>query len=191
MNYLNLSNFGTNWKSWLIAFLWGLFEGLFFFIIPDIYLSFIALFSFRGGIVCLGFTLLGSLVSATIIFSLSPFVGDFFHKILLIIPGVSDSMINTVSIGLQNHGVRSLVEGPLSGIPYKIYSVEAAIQHLPFFQYILWSIPARLERMLPVTILTFILGYFFRKNIEKNVKFWVAGFIILWIFIYIKYFLSL
>lgn len=191
MNYTDISNFGKTKLGWFIAFLWGLAEGLVFFIVPDLYLSFIALFTFTGGIISLGFALLGSLISAVLIFSLAPYFGAYYHNILVAIPGISESMVGKVAAGLSTHGIRDIISGPFSGIPYKIYSVEAVSQHFPLIQYLIWSIPARLERMLPVTILGLILGYFFKRHIQKHPKIWIAGFIVLWIFIYINYYRSL
>lgn len=191
MNYAAIANFGKRKLSWFIAFVWGLAEGLTFFIVPDVYLSFIALFTLTGGIIGLGFALLGSLISAALIFSLTPYFGFYYHDILVSIPGISESMVGQVVAGLNAHGIVDIISGPFSGIPYKIYSMEAALQHFPLLQYLIWSIPARLERMLPITLLGMILGYFFKRHIQKRPKIWIAGFIFLWILIYINYYRSL
>ena len=50
------------------GFWWGLVEGLVFFIIPDVYISFATLFSLRAGAVAWLFSILGSLVAVGIIF---------------------------------------------------------------------------------------------------------------------------
>lgn len=191
MHYTALAQFGKSKLGKAIAFIWGLAEGLLFFVVPDVYLSFVGLFTVTGGLVSVAYALLGSLCSAVVIYLLAPLFGGAYHKILLAIPGISESMIQTVATGLQQHGAQNLIAGPLSGIPYKIYSVEAVLQHLPVAPFLLWSIPARLERMLLVTLVALVLGYIFRKNIQKYTTHWIVGFILLWVFIYIRYYYSL
>lgn len=191
MSYDDIAKFGKTKASHYIAFFWGLAEGLLFFVVPDVYLSFIGLFTLAGGVASVGFALLGSLVSAVLVFLLAPYFGNSYSHILTNIPGVSGSMVDKVAAGLHNYGITNILSGPLGGVPYKIYSAEAALQHLPLIPYLLWSIPARLERMLPVTLVALILGYFFKNNIRKYTKFWIIGFTVVWILIYINYYHSL
>lgn len=191
MHYTALAQFGKSKYGKSLAFMWGLAEGLLFFVVPDVYLSFIALFSVTGGLVSVAYALLGSLCSAVIVYALAPFMGGMYHTILLAIPGISEAMLRTVTTGLAQHGVQNIIAGPFSGIPYKIYSVEAALQHLPIGSFLLWSIPARLERMLPVTLVALVLGYVFQKNIKKYTTYWILGFLLVWALIYIQYYYSL
>ncbi len=45
------------------GFWWGLAEGLFFFIVPDVYISFAALFSLKAGAVAWMFSIAGSMIA--------------------------------------------------------------------------------------------------------------------------------
>ena len=191
MDYKTLENFANSRKSKLIAFVWGLLEGLVFFIVPDVFLSFVALFAITGALWGLFWATIGSLVSACIIFVMAPVFGGSYISILHSIPGISTTMISKVEIAMQSGGVMSILAGPLSGIPYKIYTVIAVHEQVPFLQYLFWSIPARLERMLPVTLLALLLGYIFRKSVKKFSSRWILGLLICWILIYINYYRSL
>ena len=55
------------WVLWL-AFFWGLAEATLFFIVPDVLLTLVALFSFRRSARVLACILLGALAGGTIMF---------------------------------------------------------------------------------------------------------------------------
>ena len=191
MNYAVFARFGKTKTALVIAFLWGLAEGLVFFVVPDVYVGFVAIFSASAGLSALVFSVIGSLVSAVVVFLVTPLLGKNLNHLLLHIPGISEKMIQGVVHALQTNGFLSLINAPLSGVPYKIYSVNAALQHFPLFQYLLWSIPSRLERILPVTIVALILGRLFKKNILAFTTIWIVGYALLWVIIYIFYYHSL
>jgi hypothetical protein len=189
--YDSIVRFSRTKSNWVIAFLWGLAEGVFFFIVPDVYLGFVALFSIGGGLGAMAFSVIGSLVGAGAMFALVSLYGASLNNFLVHIPGITQTMVQKVSVGLDASGLKSLLMGPLNGIPYKIYSVNAALQHFSLSDFLLWSIPARLERILPVTIFALILGLVFRKSIKKNPKYWVIGYLATWVLIYIFYYTHL
>jgi len=55
------------WSLWA-GFAWGFAEATLFFIVPDLLLTFIALYSFRRSVKVLAFILLGALVGGTLMF---------------------------------------------------------------------------------------------------------------------------
>lgn len=191
MIYNSILHFSQTKLNWFVAFSWGLFEGLFFFIVPDVYIAFISLFSIRAGISAALFSILGSLFSAAFVFYLAPLWGESLNDLLLKIPGISPSMVNEVSYKLTNKGLLSLIDAPLNGVPYKVYSVNAALNNYSLTRYLLWSIPSRLERILPVTLLAAVLGVVFKKSIRKWTKFYLFGYILFWLTIYSLYYIYL
>lgn len=189
MLYDSILHFSKTKLNWLIAFIWGLAEGLFFFIVPDVYIAFVSLFNPRGGIFAALSSVAGSLISAVIVFSLFSTLGESLSAVLLKIPGISPAMISHVSLDLSNKGLVSLIDAPLNGIPYKVYSVNAALENFSLNYYLLWSIPSRLERILPVTLVAAVLGTLFKRSLCKRTKFWLVGYTLFWLTIYTLYYL--
>jgi hypothetical protein len=170
------------------AFLWGLFEGTIFFLVPDVLTTLMGLFRFRKAMLAMVISVAGSLVSAIVMYLLVVRLGQstMIHFIGNI-PFVSDRMISSVSEQLSNSGAVALVQAPWQGFPYKIYSVIAAGQGLPIWSYLLWTIPSRLERLLPTTILAGILGVVFHGSIRKRTIIWWGIYLTIWILIYAFY----
>jgi len=191
MKYNTLATFAKSRSAWIISFVWGLAEGLVFFIIPDVFLGFVALLSISGGMIALWAALAGSLVSAIIIFAGVSYFGSAYESILTAIPGISTEMIAQVSINIQTYGLSALIKAPLEGVPYKIYSVHAAKEGFSLIEYLLWSIPSRLERTLPVTLIALAVGFACQKNIKGHTNRWVLGYIVFWTGIYVFYYFSL
>jgi hypothetical protein len=78
----------------LISFIWGLFEGIFFFIVPDVLVMYIAMYNIKKGIYSLVSTIVGSLVSAVIMFHLAARYA--INGFLVKIPLIDQTMIDTV-----------------------------------------------------------------------------------------------
>jgi len=191
MNYNNFQNFSTKRISWLISYLWGLAEGLVFFIIPDVYIAFIALFSISGGLYAILFSVLGSLTAGIIMFLIVSRVDDNINTFLDKIPAISNSMIYQVSENLSNKGLIEMVTAPLNGIPYKIYAAQAALNESSLFEFLFWTVPARLLRILPVTIVALVVSFLLKKYIKKYTTFFVFSYLIVWVIIYIFYFTNI
>jgi hypothetical protein len=188
MEYTKIRNFSRSRFSYAIAFLWGLCEGLFFFIVPDVYIGFIAIFSGIGGLTALLFALAGSLCSIPIIYVLNAHFGSSLVAWLFLIPGIHRPMALNVWQALQLHGASAVVLGPWSGIPFKIYSVLAAQLSIPIGEYLLWSIPARIERTILVLAIGMALGWIFRRRIQKYPRIAIGIYAAIWTLIYIFYF---
>lgn len=186
--YERLKNFSISKISFFISFIWGLAEGIFFFIVPDVYIGFASLLNSKSGILSLFFALFGSLLSAVVVFLLQGFFGNRISALLLYIPGIKESMMVKVAADLTAQGFSALVTGPVFGIPYKVYSTVAAQLKFPLITYLLWSIPSRLERMILVCIAGIVLGKVFRKKLVKHPILALLCYLILWIGIYVEYF---
>jgi hypothetical protein len=89
------------------GFWWGLAEGVVFFIVPDVYISFAALFSLRAGAIALAASIAGSLVAVVAIRVLMELPGLDFLGLLDSIPGISGGLIQ-----------RAAEETRAQGLPY-------------------------------------------------------------------------
>jgi hypothetical protein len=63
-------------------------------------------------------------------------------------PGFRATMMAKAAGYLEADGARGLLLGPESGLPYRVFVVEAYRLGIPLRQILLWTPPARLERIL-------------------------------------------
>lgn len=137
------------------AFLWGFAEASFFFVVPDLYLSFLATAKDRRlGLKGALAALLGALAGGAVIYlwaSASPALAAAFIEA---VPAISPEMLQEVTRDLSERGLSSLFLGAMTGVPYKVYALQAAGLSLPLESFLLVTLPARLFRWLPVIFLT-------------------------------------
>jgi hypothetical protein len=65
-----------------------------------------------------------------------------------VFPGFRATMMARASGYLEADGARGLLSGPQSGLPYRVFVVEAYQAGIPLSRILLWTPPARLERIL-------------------------------------------
>lgn len=138
----------------IIALLWGIAEATFFFIVPDVWLTFMAKSDLKKGIIGSIYSLFGSLIGGTIMYYLG---AQYFNKILYLVenvPAINEEMIAMVNNQLIDNGVISILLGPLKGIPYKIFAIHSSNLGITFVSFLLISIPARWIRFVLVAILS-------------------------------------
>ena len=137
-----------------LAALWGLAEATLFFIVPDVFLSWIALRSFKRAMWACLWALLGALIGGAFIWYMGLVNADALRAVFTSIPAINEGMMNNVRDQLQNSGLVALFIGPLVGTPYKLYALEAAQLGYGLFIFLSISIPARLMRIIIVTIVS-------------------------------------
>ena len=140
------------------AFAWGLAEATLFFIVPDVLLSWLALHGYKQALVACLYALSGALLGGVMIWLLGQVDAEAGRALLAAIPGIDDVLIADVRSQLENAGLISLVQGPLSGTPYKIYALESGSLNYGLAIFVLVSIPARLVRFVVVAVVVGMLG---------------------------------
>ncbi|HET8891826.1 MAG TPA: hypothetical protein VFQ41_23205 [Candidatus Angelobacter sp.] len=168
------------------GFAWGFAEATLFFIVPDVLLTLVALFSFPRSARVLVCILLGALAGGTIMFSLGAKDPAQARQVVLRVPFVSQVMFDKTQISFQRDGIWALTKGPGNGIPYKVYCVQShKYSRTPLF--LLVSLLARLERFVLFWLIAAALGSFFRKYILRQPKVAVAVHACIWIVGYAWY----
>lgn len=178
-------------SSWvaMLGLLWGFAEATVFFIVPDVLLGAVALFAPRAAPRVLAFTLAGALAGGALTYGVSSELDPSRSEAVLErVPTVNDSAIHRVEREMRRDGPRSIVYGPLRmGTPYKLYARAAAVEDEAFSSFFLWSIPGRLERMLPVTLLAAVVGFLARSRIARRPRAALAFYGTLWLAVYVVY----
>jgi len=168
---------------------WGFAEATLFFIVPDVLLGAVALFAPRAAPRLLAFTLAGALAGGTLTYGVATELRPSQSEAVLDgVPTVKDSAIHRVEREMRNEWPRSIVYGPLRmGTPYKLYARAAAVEDESLSSFFLWSIPGRLERMLPVTLAAALVGLFARRRIARRPRAVLASYGVLWLTVYVVY----
>jgi membrane protein YqaA with SNARE-associated domain len=131
----------------------------------------------------------GAILGGAGMYALAAHNAEALIQVLTHVPLISPAMVQTVGGQLQDNGLMAMVTGPLEGIPYKVFAVQAGAHHLSLPLFLLMTIVARLERFLPVVVLCAVAGTVFRKIIMRYTPFVVGAYALLWIGIYVFYYL--
>jgi len=107
---------------------------------------------------------------------------------VLRVPFVSAAMFDRTGRGFQQAGIWELTKAAASGIPYKVFCVQASrYAGLPSFLVV--SLLARLERFALFWLIAGAIGAVFDRNIRRQPKvamaihalIWIAGYTWYWV----------
>lgn len=181
------------WRAWLVgrgglwaAFGWGWAEGTLFFIMPDLIITLTALFSFRAAMRQTLAVVAGALVAGTMMFFWAANEPARAESAVLSVPFVRPAMVERVRADYAARGAMAPMLGPMSGIPYKLYAVEAP-GRVGIGTFLLVSVPARLERLVSTLALFAVAGWIFRRSIAAHPNKAVVAHAVYWIAIYAVY----
>lgn len=170
----------------IAAALWGFAEATFFFLVPDVILTAIAILDWKLALAACLAGVVGALVGGALMFRRGRDCHERTQAFLLRMPGISTAMLERVRDEVARRRFIAILTGPLSGTPYKAYAVEAGRQRLHFGGFLLITIPARLVRFVLVTAAAAWLAHVAFPTMSTTWKFaiWVAG----WTAFYAWYF---
>lgn len=185
------------WANWLtgrpgiaLAFLWGFAEGTLFFILPDVPLSLAAMFRPRRALLHVAAIIAGAVLAGAVMFSWSASgwsaYGPTARQAVAHVPLVTPAMFERAESDYRQFGIWAASWGPVRGIPYKVYAVEAP-EHSSLWPFLLVTIPARLWRLLVVWLGFAGTGMLLRKLGRDSVApavhalFWVGVYAIYWV----------
>jgi membrane protein YqaA with SNARE-associated domain len=173
----------------VIGFAWGLAEATLFFIVPDVWIGWVALVARRAAWAVLVCTLAGALVGGALTYTVATTTAPATSaSILDSVPTVDRDAIERVSSETEEHGPRSVVYGPLRmGTPYKLYARAAGVQEESLASFLFWSIPGRLERFLPLTAIAILAGLALRRWIGARPRTALSLYAAIWTAFYAVY----
>jgi hypothetical protein len=171
----------------LAGFWWGFAEGVFFFIVPDVYVTFAALFSLRSGAVAWVASIAGSLTGVVTVYLLVA-LGANYVPFLDLIPGISQHMLFAVGAQLGTEGLPYTPLLILGGVPLKVYAGVAATVGIGLGPMLLWTVFARIVRIAPTFALVVATRMLFRRSIEARSVAWCALLVCVWVAFYVFYF---
>ena len=174
----------TRWPGTALAFLWGFAEGTLFFILPDVPLSFVSLFRPRRALVHMAAIVAGAVLAGAVMFTWSAHTPGA-RSAVAHVPAVSSAMFEHADRDFKQYGIWGASLGPLRGIPFKVYAVEAPA-HSALWPFLLVTIPARLWRLVVVWLGFAGTGALLRKlgraglGPALHAVFWIVTYAIYW-----------
>lgn len=166
-----------------IAFLWGAAEASVFFIVPDLWISFVAMR--RGAIAGLRAAFLaaaGAVCGGVILWHLTLADPTAVAAFLIALPGIDAAMRAEVSDAMATGWFSAIFAGGVSGIPYKLFVAEAAMRAIDPALFFAVSVLARLLRFLAVGWLAAVVSA--KLPTRWRVPVWAA----FWLALYAGYF---
>jgi hypothetical protein len=173
------------------GFWWGFAEGLCFFIVPDVYVSFAALFSLRAGLAAWAASIVGSLAGVVTIYVLIVVLGMDYVRFLDVVPGISAGMLFRVSAGLSAGDLPHTPLLILGGVPLKVYVGIAFFLGFGLVPVLVWTVFARIVRIAPVFAITAAVRLVFRRSVDARPAFWTAVLGAVWFGFYVFYFIRM
>ena len=173
------------------GFWWGFAEGVVFFIVPDVYISFAALFALRTGTVAWLFSIAGSVAAIPVIYLVMAMLGLDYLAFLRLLPGISNALINRVEGVLAAEGLPCAPFLVLGGVPLKLYAALAFSLGLSLGSVLLWTVFARIVRIAPTFAAVAATRLLFRRQIDTHASAWFAGLSLFWLVFYVFYFIRM
>ena len=138
-----------------LCFAWGFFEAFLFPIIPEFALAPLAFVAPSRTPLLVAATVSGSVVGGAIAYLMSlTAVGSLLLEHAWL---VTDPMRESAGAWLQAEGARSLEHQPLSGIPYKVFGLQAGT-HSDIASFVFMSALVRGARMIVVALIAALTG---------------------------------
>lgn len=170
----------------LIAAIWGVAEATLFFIVPDVLMSAVALKDLRRALVVCVWALLGALSGGLLMYLWGAADHEAATAVVERVPAISSELLEEVGRSLSEHGLTAILLGPLFGIPYKAFAINASAAGIPLLAFVLISIPARLVRFVLVTTMVHLIARLLSRYWPESRIYAVFG--MAWVAFYAAYF---
>ena len=178
----------NNRAAKIIGFVWGYAEGGIFFLVPDIYITFATLFSFKSGYRAWGYSIAGSTLAVLTIYAVMGYTSIPYFEVLANTPGISSEMISGVTNELKRQGVPYTPLLIVGGIPLKVYSASAFALGFPLLNVLAWTLFSRIVRIAPVFFLVAAVSRLLKRRIENRPALFLGVLSLAWILFYAYYF---
>lgn len=173
---------------WIIgALLWGAAEATVFFIVPDVLLTLAALrLGWKRGLML-------AVVAAFAAALAGVFMWEWGHNdiataqfVMLLVPAVGNDLLQRAAAEMSAAWPLHLVTGGMTGVPYKLYAVEAGALDIEMFSFAVMSFAARFIRFAITVSLAAAAGRL--GNAIGQPRWIYVGWAAAWIAIYAVYF---
>lgn len=170
----------------LIAGLWGFAEATFFFLIPDVFLSLVALLLWPRTWKHVLSAIVGAVLGGALLFHLAAADQQRTRLAVARVPFIREYMFTKVDDGFRSQGLYALLSGSIGGIPYKLYAVEAP-RFTQESRFLLATPPARAVRFLLVWSAFGLIAAWLRARLALRTVHLLWIYSLVWIVVYAFY----
>jgi membrane protein YqaA with SNARE-associated domain len=169
-------------RFWIVPFAWGLSEAMFFFFVPDVWLTWLVFTTqertkLRIALLC---ALTGAIIGGLLMYEFGSHASyEQAASWLAHIPGIHRNLVDQVGEQVRQGGAGSVFTGILKGVPYKIYATQWGVNKGSIWLWVGVSILARGGRFLFSMLIARLIS-------RTRARFFI--FFVFWISFYILYF---
>lgn len=171
------------------AALWGFAEATLFFTVPDVLLTLaVVKLGLRPALRLSLITLAGALIGGTVMFAWGHYDLDGARRAVDAVPLISRAMIESAGAQLQQPDwMLNMIGGALSGLPYKVYAVEASASSLSLPLFLAGSAVIRMVRwIMTICFAALVMAGLRRAGLERlGTPLWL----ILWVAFYVMFYM--
>ena len=173
---------------WIIAAAgWGVAEATVFFVVPDVLLTFAVMrFGMRAGLRLAIVAAAAASITGVFMWLWSSHDPEGARNVMLTVPAIGPDLLERARNEIASSWPWHLFTGAMTGVPYKLYAVEAGAAHINPLLFALVSFPARLTRFV-LTVLAAELGREILIKMHRlQWRYWLWG--AAWVATYAIYF---
>jgi membrane protein YqaA with SNARE-associated domain len=171
------------WRA--IALAWGFAEATLFFVIPDVWITRVALRSRREALLATAFAVAGAMAGGVLVYLWGARDPAAVRATFDALPAISPGLVDSIAARWQQLGVWAPLVGAFSGVPYKLYAAQAAeVVGLP--QFVALSTVARGARFVVFALLAHLVARWATPRIGARRVFaawlglWIVGYALYW-----------
>ncbi len=173
---------------WILATAgWGFAEATLFFIVPDVLLTYVVLkFGLRKALNLSAVAAAAAVLGGIVMWLWSAADAEAARRAMLMVPAVDPDLLARAGREMAGFWPLDLVVGAVTGMPYKLYAVEAGARDINLLAFAAMSFAARFIRFALAAGLTAVA----REGLERlrqarwSTTVWAAG----WLLLYAVYF---
>ena len=185
------ANIADRWLVLLAAFAglaWGLAEASFFFVVPDVLISAYALRSGRLALFAVAGSLTGACIGGAAMYLWSQHEPAAARALVDAVPFVPQRLFAFAAELSAAHGGLGVLIGSFSGVPYKIFAVQAP-EIMSLATFVAWTLPGRVVRFTLSATVAWSMARWLRTRWRPR---WVRlGWAAAWIGIYAGYWIEM
>lgn len=179
--------FAASRTALLVAGAWAFAEATLWFVVPDVFAGFVVLFAPRRFARALSMVAGGALLGALVLTWLTIATGGI-GGLLVALPGITPADMAQARGELQAQGAIALLNGPLQGLPVKIYVHEAALLGTPIPAVAAFVVLNRIARVGISLVVALAAGWMLRRRIAHRPLLALALYVGVWVVIYASYY---
>lgn len=170
----------------IVAALWGFAEATLFFLVPDIWLTAVAVSRGRtAAFLAAGWAIAGAAAGGAVMYAWASADPARAMAAVDLLPAVSTAMIASSREALMQNGLWQLFVGSMTGTPYKIFAAAAPGAGFSLVQLLLVTIPARAVRFVAAILMADVINRAMAAYVSPRGRLLVlAGF---WVVFYAGY----